>query len=403
MGTKVQLKKYNGEDVFPVSTNDVSIESLAFSTEYDTDIIALSRNYILREAEENGTYYFYFSDDCGKTWSKNANTIGSLTFIHFFSDGTALLCCNDYCYTTTDFATFTRSSVYDYDGSEFVSDTSAHSFYRLGNYNHEYHELDGHEVLIWNDYNVNEGYVSRVWMSLDKGATIRCILKNGATKDINNTTISVRHFHRVWLEDEYGILWVTSGDSGSQCRLTKGTYSGSGWTWETVGSGLLYKLSQIVVKRPYAYFVTDYTDVSTPTGIVVCPVDRLDDTSAFRYIYKTDGNKAMSKWFEDCNGNKILLGDAEVNNRIWFAKGNYDFKEIPVTFTTSTLSFSNVIGPDFLGQVVCFYNPRGGYSGAGNQFLSAKRRFMLSDWMHDNGITDFGNQPNLVGELYAAR
>lgn len=371
--------------------------SITFDTSYDTDIIATSRNYILREVTEGGTDYFYFSDDCGKTWSKNANTIGNLTFIHFFSNGVVLLCCNDYCYTTTDFVTFTQSSVYDYDGSAFVSNTSAHSFYRLGNYNYEYHELNGQEVLIWNDYNVASGYTSRVWMSLDYGATIRCILKNGTTKDTNNTTISVRHFHRVCLEDEYGILWVTSGDSGTQCRLTKGTYSNGSWTWETIGTpGALYKLSQLEIKRPYAYFVTDYTDDVTPTGIVTCPVASLDDTSAFKYIYKTDDNDAMSKLFEDGNGNRVLVGDGAVYNTIWLARGNYDFKKVQVSFSSSTLTFGNMIGANFLGQVICFYNPNGGYSAADNQFLSDKVRFLFSDWMHDNGIADFGSINSLI-------
>lgn len=371
--------------------------SLTFDTSYDTDIVATTRNYILREVAEGGTDYFYFSDDCGKTWSKNVNTIGKLIFIHFFSNGVVLLCCNDYCYTTSDFVTFTRSSVYDYDGSEFVSNTSAHSFYRLGNYGNEYHELNGHEVLIWNDYNINSGYVSRVWMSLDYGATIRCILKNGTTKDTNNNTISVRHFHRVCLEDEYGILWVTSGDSGTQCRLTKGTYSNGSWAWETIGTpGALYKLSQLEIKRPYAYFVTDYTDDVTPTGIVTCPVASLDDKSAFKYIYKTDDNDAMSKLFEDGNGNRVLVGDGAVYNTIWLARGNYDFKKVQVSFSSRTLTFGNIIGANFLGQVICFYNPNGGYSAAGNQFLSDKVRFLFSDWMHDNGLADFGSINSLI-------
>lgn len=400
--SNIQLQDVSGNNLYPVSINDITLESLTLSSDYDTDIIATTRNYVLKENTVSGTDYFYFSDDCGKTWTTVENTIGDITFVHFFTDGTVLLCGTEYCYTTTDFSTFTQSAVYDYDGSEFTSVSGAHSFYRVGWYANEYHELGGQEVLIWNDYNTAVGYVSRVWMSNDNGATIRCIMKDGVTTDSNGDVIDVRHFHRVWLEDDYGILWVTSGDTTTECRLTKGTYSNGSWTWETIGTpGALYKLSQIVIKRPFAYFVTDYTDGVYDTGIIECPVASLSDTSAFRYLYKTDDNDAMSKWFEDCNGNKVLFGDGAVYNALWFARGNYSFSKIPVTFSTNTLAFSEIIGPNALGQVVLFYHSSGGYDNAANKVLTGREKILFSDLMHDAGITDFGNPKNIIGPMYS--
>ena len=379
---------------FDSSKMSITVPSvITFSEDYKTDIIATARNYILRLSDG----VFYFSNDCGKTWVQKENTIGDLTFVHFFSNGTVLLCGTQYCYTTSDFVTFSQSSVYDYDGSEFVSNVEYSSFFRLGNYNSDYHELNGQEVLIWNDYNVASGYVSRVWMSLDYGATIRCILKNGTTKDTNNTTISVRHFHRVWLEDEYGILWVTSGDNGTQCRLTKGTYANGTWTWDTIGTpGVLYKLTQFIVRRPYAYFITDYTDSVNPTGIAVCPVSQLDDTSAFRYLYKTDNNEALSGYFEDENGNRILSGDGVVYNKLWMARGGFGFKVVTVNASSSTWHFGNITGPNYLGQCIAGFSYSTGYAGATNPKMTSSTKFLLSDWMHDNGLADFGSINSLI-------
>lgn len=402
MGTRIQLKDYSGENVYPISTDDVKLSSLSISSSYATDIIATTRNYILEYLTESGTDYFRFSNDCGRTWTMTENTIGDITFVHFFSDGTALVCSTDYCYTTTDFTTFTKSSVYDYDGSEFVSDTDAHSFYFLGWQTNKYHELNGQEVLIWSDYNIQSGYVSRVWMSLDKGATIRCILKNNETTDTDGNTISTRHFHNVWLEDDYNTLWVTSGDTTTQCRLTKGTYSNDSWTWETIGTpGVLYKMGQVIVKRPYAYFVTDYTDGTNTTGLVVCPIATLDDPTTFRYLYKTDDNAPLTKWFEDSNGNKVILGDGATYNKLWFARGNYSFTSIPITYSTSTLAFGNLIGSNALGQVVVQYSSSGGYDNAYNPTLNGRTRFLLSEIMHDAGISDFGTPQNIIGSVYS--
>lgn len=368
-------------------------DAITFTEDYNTDILATARNYILRLADG----VFHFSNDCGKTWTDANNTIGDITFVHFFSNGTVLLCGTQYCYTTKDFVTFTQSTVYDADGSVFVSNPDKLSFFRLGNYSHEYHELNGQEVLIWNDYNTASGYVSRVWMSLDYGATIRCILKNNSTQDTGGNTISTRHFHRVWLEDDYGILWVTSGDTGAQCRLTKGIYANGAWTWETIGTpGILYKLTQIVIRRPYAYFVTDYTDDENPTGMVVCPVASLDDPSAFHYLYKTENNDAMSSYFEDEVGNRIMFGDGMVYNKIWMARGNFDFKKVTVNASSSTLHFSGISGSNYLGQCICGFSYTTAYSGASNPKLSERKMFMLSDWLHDNGFADFGSINNLI-------
>lgn len=401
MAKTFQFKSLSGENMYPISADTISIDTLNWDTKYDTDIIATSRNYILREGEESGTRYFYFSDDCGKTWTKAANTIGVITFCHFFSNGVVLLCGNEYCYTTTDFASFTQSSVYDYDGSAFVSNTNAHSFFRLGWYNNEYHELNGQEVLIWNDYNVNSGYISRVWMSLDYGSTIRCILKNGTTTDTNGNVITTRHFHRVWLEDELGILWVTSGDSGTECRLTKGTFANGSWSWETIGTGNQYKIGQFVIKRPYAYFVTDYTNNSYDTGLITCPVAYLNDPSKFKYIYKTENKEALSKWFEDVSGNKVITGDGAIYNALWYARGNYDFTKIPISYSTNTLAIYNIFGPNLLGQVVVTYFPSGGYSNAGNLTITGQHALLLSDLMHDAGVEDFGSPGNILGPVFS--
>lgn len=380
-----------------VMPNSAIFSGVRLDPKYNTDIIATARNYILKATTENNVNYFVFSDDSGKTWKTVENTIGDITFVHFFTNGNILLCGTKQCYTTSDFVTFQLSSVYDYDGSPFTGIDGVYSFYRLGWYNNEYHELDGKEVLIWNDYNTVAGYLSRVWFSDDFGETIHCILKDEETTDTGGNLINVRHFHRVCFDDITKALWVTSGDIGAECKLLKGIKSEGIWSWEVVGTpGSVYKLSQLMLRKPFACFVTDYTDNVTDTGLVICPINLLDLPQNFKYLYKTDNKEALSKYFEDECGNKILFGDGAITNAFWYARGNFDFKKIPVAFTTNTLSFGEIIGPNAIGQVILFYYPSGGYGNAGNKTLTGRTKVLLNEIMKDVGVNDFGSKSDII-------
>ena len=389
-----QLNDYKG-DVFSPFINCDTPSTIHFGEEYITDILSTSRNYIVRENVVGNIDYLYFSNDSGRTWKQTQNTLGVITFIHFFSNGDVLICTGSKCYYTNDFVTFNETKVYDYDGTLFTAPEDTYSFFRLGCYNSEYHEINGVESLAWNDYNYNRPqYVSRVWLTNDYGRTLKCILKSGV-KDKDGNTITVRHFHRTTIEDKNNVIWVTSGDEGSECRLSKGLYNSTKneWEWETIGTpGALYKLSQFDIIPPYARFVTDYTGGTNETGLVICPLNKLDDTSAFRYLYKTEFNEAMSKIYEDGVGNKVITGDGAQKNVLWIARGNYDFKKVNIQADFAPyLGAGNIIGANYLGQVVMYYTNRESGWGNGNGSLSNGNRMLLSSALRDAGIFNFGN------------
>lgn len=369
--------------------SNVGIEPETFSldvTGCETDIIAVARNYILKEFEESGTRYFEFSNDGGKTFARSQNTIGAITFIHFFSTGRALVCGTRNVYYTDDFSSFTETSVYDYDGQPYVPNVD--SYYRLGNYNSEYYEIDGKEVLVWNDYNVASGHNSRVWLTDDYGATLKCILKDASTLDDDGNVIDVTHFHRTFVDAD-GKIYVTSGDDGDLCKLIVGNKNNASWSWHVIGKGNLYKLSQMMIKHPYAIFITDYTDGQNPTGLVCCPVSGLDNPQNFRYIYKNTNNNTLSKYFEDDNGYRLILPDGIGTRKFWFANGNFDFQELSITGGTGDIVLGNIYGPSYNEQVICVAHTNG-YSVATNPTLTGYPRFDLGKMMKNAGFKNFG-------------
>ena len=339
-----------------------------------TDYISTTRNYILREIEENGIKYFMYSKDLGITWTKTQNTIGDIQFVHWFSDGTCLVCGVNKAYTTKDFVSFDESSVYDKDGSAFT--TTARTFFRLGNYNSEYRTLNGREVLLWNDYGTEGGYVSRVWFTDDYGKTIKCLL--------TGSDMGVRHFHRTLLYDD--ALWITSGDNGSQCKLIKGELNDGNWIFNVIGQGNEYKIGQLSIIPPYAVFITDYTDGSRPTGMVKCPIDKLGDSSNFEYIFKIEGNPPVSSYWEDSAGNRVILPDGIGYKKLWFAKRTCVFSKVDIV-CDDNIAPMTLIGPNYNGE--CTVIGVAGYSAASSLHLNDKR-YMLSSAMIEAGVKDFG-------------
>lgn len=339
-----------------------------------TDYISTTRNYILREIDENGVKYFMYSNDLGITWTKTQNTIGDIQFVHWFSDGTCLVCGVTKAYTTKDFVSFDESSVYNKDGSTFSATTR--TFFRLGNYNSEYRELNGKEVLVWNDYGTEGGYVSRVWFTEDYGKTIKCLL--------TGSEIGVRHFHRTLLFDN--AIWITSGDDGGQCKLIKGEFNGGSWAFNVIGQGNEYKLGQFNIVPPYAVFITDYTDGQRPTGMVKCPIDKLNDASNFEYIFKINGNPPVSSYWEDSAGNRVILPDGIGYKKLWFAKKNFKFSEVDIV-CDDNIAPMTLIGPNYNGE--CTVIGVAGYDAASSLHLNDKR-YMLSDAMKEAGVNDFG-------------
>lgn len=362
---------------------EIEISQINYET---TDIIATTRNLILRDSVENGTHYFYFSNNGGKTFTKTENTIGLLGFVHFFSDDTCLLCAHQHCYTTKDFTTFVESTVYDADGNIFVPN-KVHFFSLLNNLN-EMYSLNGEEVIFWSDYNVQSNYQSRIWLASDKGATIRCICKNNETTTTDNETISCRHFHDIYFIEEEKTLLITTGDFGDQNFVLKGIWNDSLSKFEftKIDSGRCW--GQIWPGKFNYYIMTDHP-VDDKSGIVVADKTNMDNYS---WIYETENGQQLSSFWEDEYRTRVIFPDGATKNLIFIARKNFEFNE--VNFGNTNYAMNNILGANLNGDVVARLTD--GYTTEQNAetHLAINRtdipRFNLGKALRDAGIRDFG-------------
>lgn len=379
---------YEGE-LYPNAANRINIVS--------TNIIATTETYILEQIIKEDKEYFRFSKDLGATWVEKENTIGAIGYVHWFSDGTCLICGHNKCYTTKDFVKLTESSVFDEDGSLFKPD-SQHFFYSGSNQN-LYYKLDGKETLIWSDYNTAV-YNSRVWMTQDRGKTIKCILKNKVTQAEDGEVINVRHFHCTFFDEKEQTLYITAGDYDYENILIIGNYSKEieKFTFKTLGPEDKYKIGMMFVKDEIAFFLTDYADLEgLYSGLGYCYKDNVKEGDfGNHYLYKDKDKTAFLAYYADSNNNHILLGDGAVFNAIWVAKNNYDFKKIK--FYNRTVSVVSAHGPNFKGDVIV----RGtdGYSTPETvtERLRINRQgfmFNLTETLRQSGITDFQETINI--------
>lgn len=355
-----------------------------------TTYVSTARNYILKNEMVGGVDTLLYSKDCGLTWASTPNTIGDIVFVHWFADGTCLIAGNNAVYTTTDGLTFTPSTILDENGNNFTP--SYNAFYRLGNYDSPYYEVNGKEVLIWNDYGISSGYVSRIWYSEDNGATIKCICADNITQDIHNVVINPRHFHRTFV-DKDGVLWVTSGDAGVECMLIRGVYSNGAWSFEILASGNEWKLGQFWISGPYAYAVTDYTAGDRPTGIIRWPLSKIADSTAFEYVVKIPNDPPLSSYFEDNAGTKIILPDGIGYKKFYMARHNYQFNQVDISMANNVAPMC-LIGPNYNGE--CIVEGIAGYN-ENQPFKLNHLRYLFSDGLRGAGVTDFASVNKITG------
>lgn len=344
-----------------------------------TDWVATSRNYILRLSDN----VFYHSSDLGKTWTSLANTIGDVMFVHWFSDGTCLLCTATAAYTTKDWDSFTESTVYDADGNAFVGESK--NFFTIGNYNSELCIVNGSEVALWCDYGNADNYISRVWMAEQNGSIVRCILKNNETV-IDGDVFSCTHFHDcVW--DKYdNCLWISAGDYGTTSHLLKGTYN-NGWRFEILQSGIEFKFAGLLVDESFLYCMTDYTD-GGDTGIKRVLKKDAADASAFVLIYKTIDNTAMLNLYEDEFGQKVLTPDSDPNKFGTFLYADKDLNFQEKHFVVSngqSLALHHFYGPNYNGEMIAITSTGYGF-GPG---ITTCTRCLFSDGLWNGRYKDF--------------
>lgn len=331
------------EDV-PIVT-DFGTPKLSINV-HKTSVIATSGDNILRL--ENGV--FYMTNDLGETWKSLENSIGIISYVHWFKDNSCLICGRSKAYwVDSSFSQLNESKVLDYDGS-IVDDDSPH-FYAPLRGRKDYEELDGNETWIWNDYfeNVN-GYISRIWQTNDCGRTIQCICKNGETKTVDGRLIACRHFHDCALRESFNELYITSGDLGSQCKLIKGSFDEDGWNYEILGEGNLFKFGTVLIDEQYLYFLCDYTGYGN-TGILKVPFSDAGNIERYQYVFTCQDNRPLSKVYY-LNNYSFIIYDGSVNGRMLISYNSDQYKNLHVTFENESSSIAALSNQNNAGLVL---------------------------------------------------
>ena len=344
-----------------------------------TDWLATTRNYILKI--DRGK--LMHSSDLGKHWKSMNNIFDCITFVHWFSDGTCLICSPSQAYYTYSFDSLQESNIYDYDGTLLTNGTGCYSFFHEFNYNSPINIINDKEVAIWTDYDNSDDYISRIWSTDDKGKTIKCILKNKESL-INGEQLNITHFHDcIW--DKYSdCLWVTTGDYGDGNMLIKGEQIRDDWEWRIISRGDSSKYGQVSVDNEYLYLVTDNTWGDSPTGLIRVKKDSVEFPSAYHYLYKNYDNTAFIQFLDDGRGHRILFPDgAQSNlNTLYYASQCYDFRKMPfICSDGANRILGQIYGPNNNGDIIAIT-----YYGYGTRFSLDMKRYMLSTGLKYVGL-----------------
>lgn len=381
--------------IFPVDVSDSESdstgvkpgpESIKFSelkVGAVTDVVFSARNFIIKENEKNGKKYLRISKNLGNTWKEFENTYGDLVYFHIFSTGDMLFATTSWCYyIDKELTSITPSQVYDYNGNIFEPVAKEH-FFQIGDCKNYIWSIDGNEILVWGDYSYGGGsdpnYIARVWYTVDKGQSVRCIIKFNETK-IDGKVQKCRHTHGVRFDRFDKTFYIPTGDSGSQCQLIKGFYDSQNDKWEfhRIGSGNNYKFSRIYFNKEYAYLMTDYTTKEFSTGIIKCKKDSLFDSSKFEYLYQNDENRALTTCEFDMNGNRVITPDNTGKTFIYYTRYDYNFKKIQTNIKACITGFTS---PNYNGDV---------YARISQGFpFKLSNNFNFTESMRNSGVVDY--------------
>lgn len=323
------------------------------------------------------------SSDLGKHWKTMKISFDSITFVHWFSDGTCLFCSPSHAYYTKDFDDLLESKVYDYDGSPLVSGTGCHSFFHEFNYNSKNIIVDNREIVLWTDYDNGGNYISRLWYSDDKGRTVKCILKNKESI-IDGEVLNIAHFHDSVWDDIEECLWITTGDHNNSNMLIKGVMSDGEWDFSIVSRGDNSKFGQISYDEDYLYLVTDITSGDAPRGLVKVKKDSVSMRSAYQYLYVNPNKTAFIQFYDDGKGHRILFPDgAQKNlNKLYYASQCYDFRMMNFACSDGAERIlGQTYGPNNNGDIIAIT-----YSGYSGGLSLNMNRYLLSDGLKAAGL-----------------
>lgn len=377
-----------GEVVTQKELNKNNFPSFLTIDSEDSGVLYTIDNFIMKHSFEDNVEYLSFSTDLGKSWTTVENTFDEkITHVHYFADGTFMLCTPDKCYWTKDFETFTESTIYDYDGSIYQPVEGETRFYATKGYERTF--INGKEWHFFGDY-VQTTPNPRLWCTTDYGRTLRCVYAFGLSS-INETVYRARHIHAFKYNPFDKKFYVFTGDNANECHVIKGTCAEGVWAWEHVATGDEWKLTQPEFFEGYMVAVTDYTTqaLANKKGIIRCPTeDMLADN--FTYWFKASseimGNAAITKYFRDKNGWRIILPDYAGGAKVLMAKNDLDFVWVN---NTDGLRICGFTACNHKGDVYAFYR-NVGTSVVGEDWLKIQiPSFNLTKAMRKAGASDF--------------
>lgn len=356
----------------------------------DTGVIYTTENFIMRYFIENETTYLQFSQDLGQTWVTVENTFDErITHVHYFLDGTFLMCTPSQAFWTKDFQTWNESVVYDYDGSIFQPvEGETRFFAQRGRYRTI---IDDQEWHLFGDY-ILTTKKPRLWYTNDNGRTIRAAFAFGLS-DIDGTVLPARHVHNFEYNPYDKHFYVFTGDAANECHIMKGTYEGGVWTWERIVTGAIWKLVYPEFFPGYFCAITDYTDnsLAEKKGVIKIPTQNISQDN-ITYLFKATsqimGSSALTNYICDKNGWRVVLTDYLGGNKIMIAKNNFNFQWVT---NTQGLRIGSFTGPNANGDVYSSYRPVGASVASEDILTVLATKFNFTEAMREAGAKDFFN------------
>lgn len=271
--------------------------------------------------------------------------VGVINQIHVFSDGSAMFCSNTKCYHSSDFLTYSESTILDMNDVPMVL-TGTNNF---SAFNHDRNRqiVDGVEMLVWGNYTHSASSPNRVWYTTDKGQTLKMMYEFNLEQ-----TNAATHVHNVLFNAADNSFWIQTGDYHPPeikplSHFMKCQYNLVNDTWniDTIGSSLPFKSTNMVFIDEYAYWTWD----TTGGGVVRCRYDEIADVTKHEQLFQTN-NDCLDLIVSD-RGEFIVtqsyFGGNEDARYVWYSPDRVTFHKV-------------LTNPDIpWGPTTCYYGIRG--------------------------------------------
>lgn len=390
----------------PLAVNEFRNPMILPELEY---VFATFQNFILKTETVDGIEYIALSSNLGKTWTFIENQIGDIVSYHFFSDNTIMLCSPTAVWYSSNHTSFTKSVVYDVDGSVFIP--TQHHFFSQQHGNRQMFVGDK-EMFVWGEYVMGNPH-PRIWYTTDFGRTIKCAVK------FNQTTMDgivpiIRHVHDMVQDRHTDTFYLTTGDGTGTVYTENYFFSATydvatdKFTWKKLGEGPAFKLGKLFFDETYIYFLSDYTPdtgLSADNGLYRVAKKHASDITKYSAIWKVNpaewGAVAPFRLVMDRNGNKVILLDWIGQGILFIATDGLNFRK---AFLNKGVLLSYVIGENYNGDIYCVTNNRAEEMGIEANFKLSGGTYNLTRLLQENGVPNFmrgnilvNNYNNAVG------